>query len=435
MTVKTKMQIKHFPHSFDSIVILSCSNWFKELRSNRYHYATRFARHYPVIFVQPDLHYQGYQFEATEFAAIKVLHVWKRYDVKQIALINQALSEAGAIKPIFWIYNGQFNHYIAARDSVLNVYHATEDYFSSDSYIPTPPNQLEALNHSLTQCQLLVCVSEGVAESYQQKSAFSGKSITITNGCDYQFYAPQSIERLLKAKSQHPIAFYQGNIFDKMDYELLIELANRMPAWQFQFCGRVLFNEKLWQKLCRLPNVQYLGVLTPEQIRDKSYQATVGLIPFIESEFLIKRSLPLKAFEYLACGLPVVSVPIHALLPFNAVMQFASGVDAFERQMLRALALRDDNTMLALRLEVASQQDYDGKFETVMDVINELSKNTAQTRPKSIGSNHTEKKIGDNFSRSGLIRLLFLVSDRIPARIKERIPASMKRMLMRRFVR
>ena len=431
--MKSISQIEITLSVFDSVVILSCSNWFKELRSNRYHYATRFARHYPVIFVQPDLHYKGYQFEATEFEAVKVLHVWKRYDTKQIELLYQALLEAGANKPIFWIYNGQFNQFIASRDSVLNVYHATEDYFSSDSYIPTPPNQLKALNHLLAQCQLLVCVSEGVAESYQQQSAFCGKSITITNGCDYQFYAPQSIEQFLKAKSQQPIAFYQGNIFDKMDYELLIQLASRMPIWQFQFCGRVLFNEKSWQKLCCMPNVQYLGVLTPEEIREYSYQATVGLIPFVESEFLIRRSLPLKAFEYLACGLPVVSIPIMALQPFNHVMQLASGAEAFEREMIRAQALRDDNTHLALRLEVASQQDYDGKFETVLAMINELSKNTshiAQTSPKCIGPHYSEKRNWISFNRSGLIRLLFLVSDRIPATLKEKIPASIKRMLM-----
>ena len=39
---------------FDAIVMLTWSDWFTEPVSNRYHYATRFAKHLPVIFVQPD---------------------------------------------------------------------------------------------------------------------------------------------------------------------------------------------------------------------------------------------------------------------------------------------------------------------------------------------------------------------------------------------
>ena len=381
----------------DAIVILSSSNWFKELRSNRYHYATRFARSFPVLFVQPDLHYKGYQFEDTQFEAIKVLHVWKRYDNKQIELLNAALLEAEVYKPVFWIYNGQFNHFLAnsKSNSVLNVYHATEDYFSSDSYITTPAHQIQSLNNLLAQCQLLVCVSEGVAESYRQHSAFTGKSITINNGCDYKFYAPEPMNLILDNDTQgiprklgmtceqlHTnnakfIAFYQGNIFDKLDYELLIELATRLSSWQFQFCGRVLYNEKGWKQLANLPNVQYLGVLTPEQVRETSYRATVGLIPFVESEFLIERSFPLKAFEYLACGLPVVSIPIKALLPFKAVMQLASGVDEFELAIIQASELRYDKTHLTLRLQAARAQDYDDKVETVLATIRELSERPA----------------------------------------------------------
>src|SRR3990167_4022684 len=456
----------------DAIVILSSSNWFNELRSNRYHYATRFARFFPVLFVQADLNYKGYQFEVTELDAIKVLHVWKRYDNKQIDLLNSALLEAGANKPVFWIYNGQFNCFLANRDSVLNVYHATEDYFSSDSYITPPAHQIQALNNSLKQCQLLVCVSDGVAESYREKSAFTGTSITESNGCDYQFYAPASMDLILNSNCSaslnlsYPrgltagsndlsefmdpavksreyddlravtlnndnqtklIAFYQGNIFDKLDYELLIALARQLPNWQFQFCGRVLYNEKGWKQLTRLPNVQYLGVLTPEQVRQRSYQATVGLIPFVESDFLVKRSFPLKAFEYLACGLPVVSIPIQSLLPYSAVMQFASGVDGFLREILQAQQLRNNNEHLALRLEAARAQDYEDKVKKVLTVIQDLSEQPKLIESKAMPQKNTsERTVCSYFNKTHFIHLISRLYDRFPNGLKDRIPPSIK---------
>ena len=66
--------------------------------------------------------------------------------------------------------------------------------------------------------------------------------LTVTNGCDYKFYVPKSLDHHLSPLNED-IVFYQGNIFDKLDYELLIELAKRMPTWQFVFCGKVIFNE------------------------------------------------------------------------------------------------------------------------------------------------------------------------------------------------
>ena len=420
----------------DSMVILSSSNWFKELRSNRYHYATRFARTFPVLFVQADLNYKGYQFESTEFDAIKVLHVWKCYDNQQINLLNSALLEVGANQPIFWIYHSRFDKFLACWDLVLKIYHATEDYFSSDSYLTTPVNQIQALNKVLKQCQLLICVSEGVAESYQQRSAFNGKSITICNGCDYSFYAPASLDLILNHHSQaNLIAFYQGNIFDKLDYALLIKLAHQMPTWQFQFCGRVLYNEKGWKQLLRLPNVQYLGVLTPEQVRQQSYQATVGLIPFVESEFLIKRAFPLKAFEYLACGLPVVSIPLRSLLPYEDVMQFASGVVEFERKMLQAKQLRHDKAHLIMRLKAASEQDYDDKVDTVLRLIWEWfrqpqSKYSA-LKLKEYTSCQAETPY---FSQSHFIDLISRCYDRFPHGLKENIPSVIKRCFIKRWL-
>ncbi len=417
--------------SFDSIVILSASNWFKELRSNRYHYASRFAKKVPVFFVQPDLCYKNYRFEDTEVEKIKVLHLWKRFDNYQANLLKFALQQVSANKPVFWLYNGRFNNILLQCDSVLNVYHATEDYFSLDSYAVTNKSLIDALNQLLPQCQLLISVSDGVAASFQQKSTFNGKHITVTNGCDYKFYsidssAPQQLP------GATPIAFYQGNIFNKLDYDLLIKLVTSMPSWKFQFCGPVLYNEKEWQQLCLLKNVQYLGVLTPEKIREFSYRATVGLIPYVEDDRIIKRGFPLKAFEYLACGLPVVSVPIEALLPFNEIIHFASGVGAFEREILRAEQLRYDSSFLLKRLQAAKQQDYDAKVNQVFTLMQEL----AELNIKPIQAIKSCNLASSSYwvAKNPLIKCLLLLKDRIPEQLKNLIKPSIRKALIKKWL-
>src|SRR5688572_19428341 len=90
---------------FDSVVMLTWSNWKKEPRSNRYHYATRFARHLRVIFVQPDLHKRTFRFEPTGYNQLEILHVYRYYTSDQILLLNQALTSRGVLRPLLWIYN------------------------------------------------------------------------------------------------------------------------------------------------------------------------------------------------------------------------------------------------------------------------------------------------------------------------------------------
>lgn len=101
----------------DSIIMLTWSNWHTELRSNRYHYATRFAKELPVIFVQPDLSRPEYTIEKTNDGNLTILHVYRKYDETQIELLNKALIELNILRPIFWIYNVYFYKFIASRYS------------------------------------------------------------------------------------------------------------------------------------------------------------------------------------------------------------------------------------------------------------------------------------------------------------------------------
>lgn len=306
--------------------------------------------------------------ESCEIEHITILHVSNQYNEEQAQTINTVLYEQGIHRPLFWVYNVYFANYFASRKKECLVFVATEDYFSHDSYIrfekdsPLYRAQLACLD----MADLLIAVSDGVHESYLTHTGYKGRSIVIPNGCDYTFYnqAPAIVPNENKK-----IVFYQGNIFNKLHYELLIDLVQVLPEWSFHFCGRIVFNEPLWQQLCAFKNVHYLGLLTSEQIRTESYRSTVGIIPFRDEDWLSKRSLPLKAFEYLACGIPVVSSPIDALKPYATVFSFATTVQEYKQYIEAAAFSRHDPDAIMQRKAIAKMQDYDLKFEQAMQAI------------------------------------------------------------------
>jgi hypothetical protein len=158
------------------------------------------------------------------------------------------------------------------------------------------------------------------------------------------------------------------------------EIIRRMPDWRFWFCGEVYPDLPEWESLSKYPNVTYHGRLAPAEVRGLAYRATVGLIPFIQHDYFIERSCPLKAFEYVACGLPVVGVPIKALQPFREVFTFAETADHFVDAIRRSAVTRHNPEVIAQRLKIARGQDYDLKFEMLLSVVKSLAPSTRSRR-------------------------------------------------------
>lgn len=364
-------------HYFDCVVMLTWSNWKTEPRSNRYHYASRFAQHLPVIFVQPDLTKPKAVFENTEITNLTILHVYNRYGYKQTTLINEALVEKGLTRPLLWAYNVFFCDFIAQKYSPLVIYHATEEYFS----IETDEKMLTSLRNVLQHVDLLVGVSFGVLSSYKTNGLYRGKTLLLENGCDFLFWkpGPKELEQIASCQPSPKIALYQGGINGRLDLELLAEICRALPDWEIWLCGSTArgFNQKRINPE-RLPNLKNLGFLSIEKVRELSYQATVGIIPFVQNQ-TIKVSLPLKAFEYVACGLPVVSVPIPALERYGDVFTFADSPRDFVQAITRVAETRQNAECIQKRLRIAQEQDYGIRFNSLLNEIDSLMNSEKET--------------------------------------------------------
>ncbi len=107
---------------------------------------------------------------------------------------------------------------------------------------------------------------------------------------------------------------YAGVMDERLDTALLDALAQARPNWQFIMLGPVL-KIPAANLPCR-PNIHWLGEQASATIPAFMAGWHLGLIPFVEHA-LTTRSHPLKALEYLSAGLPVVSTPIHDLVPLN----------------------------------------------------------------------------------------------------------------------
>lgn len=360
---------------FDAVVMLTASNWNTEPRSNRYHYATRFARYLPVLFLQTKSdQFSSLIVQPTELPGIEIANVPEFPDERLVDNLLALLRARGIRKPLVWgYYSPAFVRIVDSMSNAFVVFHATEDYLThSDCWQIDIEEVQDNLRHILLHVHLLIAVSKGVLESFCEKARWRGSVLLAENGCDAEFFLKLVSQQNVYTPTESKTAIYQGAINRRLDYELLFELVRLLPDWNFWFCGEADEGLVKWYKLKNQPNVRHFGKLTPEEVGFAMCQATVGIIPFIQDQ-LIRNSLPLKAYEYVACGLPVVTVPIDSLASRKELFTFESTASGFAASMRRLAGGRFDATLLTIRKEAALKNSYEERFKMVVEAISNES--------------------------------------------------------------
>lgn len=354
--------------NFDAVVMLTWSNWKTEARSNRYHFATRFARHLPVYFVQKTEPNDSVMEPAGDVPGIQLVHMGEDYGGAQSERLQELLSRQGVKRPLYWIYNPYFVDFVRRFPGAAHIYHGTEDYLGSHTDVAIAEHaDLQALLLLLPHIQLVVAVTEQLGERLKQSAAYVGPVLTLRNGCDDAHWRsalppkpPELAEKL---------AVYQGGVNARLDYDLLTELADRLPDWKFHLCGNdVSAPSQQWRELKSRENVRALGALHPNDVAALQARSAVGLIPFKQID-LIKISLPLKAYEYVASGLPVVTVPIDELARKPHLFTEARNAAEFAAALEALHPSRWEKESLEMRLKAAKAEGYDHKFEQLQWAI------------------------------------------------------------------
>lgn len=170
----------------------------------------------------------------------------------------------------------------------------------------------------------------------EQVKPFNDKIALVRNGCDYQHFA--QVEYAPRVATRRPQIGYYGAIADWFDADLVADIAQKRPDWDFVMVGSTATADLT--RLGQLPNVKLMGEQPYATLPDWLRQFDVTLIPFKRNP-LTEATNPVKAYEILAAGKPLISVPLPEVVALNKqakVVQLAATPDEFIREIERALA-------------------------------------------------------------------------------------------------
>jgi UDP-galactopyranose mutase len=167
----------------------------------------------------------------------------------------------------------------------------------------------------------------------------------------------------------HPRIGFFGVIDERMDINLLDEMALKKPDWNFVMIGPVVKIDP-----ATLPhhfNIHYLGQKSYADLPYYISQWEVAMMPFAINESTRFIS-PTKTPEYLAAGKPVVSTPIHDVVHSygeSGFVYFGATADQFIEAIQRALSIRDKIKWLKAVDEWLSNNSWDLTCDKMLEQI------------------------------------------------------------------
>jgi glycosyltransferase involved in cell wall biosynthesis len=130
------------------------------------------------------------------------------------------------------------------------------------------------------------------------------------------------------------------------------------------------------------PNVRIIGRVPVERVPDLMAACDLGLLPYRRNAWT-QHIHPLKMYEYLACGLPIVATDIPSVHDERDVIHVAEDHESFIAWVPMALA-SDSEARRIERQRRASQNTWMHRVERMSELV-EAVRATKQTGPGARG--------------------------------------------------
>ncbi|MDH4231606.1 MAG: glycosyltransferase [Nitrospirota bacterium] len=195
------------------------------------------------------------------------------------------------------------------------------------------PNIMEAERRLIKKVDLVVATARELVD----KAAGFGakKTLLLPNGVDFgRFAEDRSGIPAELASIPCPRVTYVGSIEHWFSEEWVAYSAARLPDVSFVIIGK--YAKGSFPALERLPNVFLLGKRSYPDIPSYLKHSQAGMIPFKKLPF-IEAVNPIKLYEYMACGLPVVSTRWKALEEISSPAFLADTKEEFAHLLRNAL--------------------------------------------------------------------------------------------------
>jgi glycosyltransferase involved in cell wall biosynthesis len=225
-----------------------------------------------------------------------------------IGLLEHLINTSGREVSIITYFPYQFLFVNQVKGQYTLIYDCVDDHNDLTYSYWSSPHDIEYERQLMDKADIILTTSSALylSKSYGRDNVYLSKNAVSPE----DFIFTESLEEPKDlCLIPHPRICYMGAVDKWFDEELFYRLIADNPDKSFVVIGPV--REGMLQRV--FPNLYILGVKEHANLKNYLSHMDVGIIPFKDQTDLIVNCDPIKLYEYIACGLPVVSTSLPEL--------------------------------------------------------------------------------------------------------------------------
>ncbi|WP_341279564.1 glycosyltransferase [Paenibacillus sp. FSL H8-0537] len=273
---------------------------------------------------------------------------------------------------VLWTYNPLTQPLLNMREQ-LSVYHCVDEISAQ----PGMPEQIIKEQEARLVADVDV-VFATAPNLYETRKAINESTYYSPNVAEFNHFnkalSPDTDIPAELLQMKGPKVGFIGAISGyKLDLALIEKVASRNPHVHFVFIGQVGEGDP-WTDADRLgqtPNIHLIGPKPYSELPGYLKGFDACLLPNVINEYTTNM-FPMKFFEYLSAGKPVVMTPLPAVRDYYSYCYVAADADAFDKQLGLALnegLLGNYEQLIMDRVAEAKKHDWESRIDTMLAVV------------------------------------------------------------------
>ncbi len=267
------------------------------------------------------------------------------------------------------------------KDYIKNGYKIIYEYIDDINPILSgtkeiPTNIKEKYEYILKEKEnvLIVVTADKLREDIEKKRG-TQNLVFACNGVDYEFYKnidvnfkfEKAFQTILDEKKA--IIGYYGAFASWFDYELIRYIAEKRPQYNIVLIGTKYDDTLEKSKIEELKNVHFLGTRNYSILKNYANKFNVCTVPFVIND-ITKATSPLKIFEYMALGKPIVTTAMDECKKYKSIW-IANDKEEFVELIDKALKLNQkENNEYYQTLKIdALNNTWDSKAKIINNML------------------------------------------------------------------
>lgn len=289
------------------------------------------------------------------------------YLTKQVKQVLASLSWSATH---LWINQHEAASLSDAKIASKSIYDITDDWtkFSGNQ---TQLELVQKQDHKLcTEAKHVIVCSDQLFED-KRNLVKSSRLHLIPNGVHIEHYQAVLDHSMpihpLTQSWKKPVFGYTGTIHgDRVDVKLISRIAQANPQATIAMVGPNLLDADDRLKLSKFSNIVFTGAKPYAELPDIMRAFDVCIVPHVVTSFTESLN-PIKLWEYLAAGKPIVSTNVAGFRDFPELVNVSDSYDGFLLNLDGAL--NEVPTLASARQAVAQQHSWDKRIDQVIRIL------------------------------------------------------------------